>query len=56
MPNPFYTYKQSYLKQFSLAWVQFSSIWPIYKTLSGTPTLGQSGPESDNNKEVLRIS
>ena len=23
MPNPFYTYKQFYFKQFSLVWVQF---------------------------------
>ena len=35
---------------------QFSSIWPIDRTLSGTTTLGQSGPGSDGNERVLRIS
>ena len=47
--------KQFYFKQFSLASVQFSSIWPIDRTLSGATTLGQSGPESDGNEEVLYI-
>ena len=32
-----------------------SSIWPIDKTLSGTTTPGQSGPESDGNERVLCI-
>ena len=32
-----------------------SSIWPIYKTLSGAITLGQSGPGSDVNEAVLHI-
>ena len=47
--------KQFYIKQFSLAWVQFSSIWPIDRTLSSATTPGQSGPENDGNEEVLRI-
>ena len=34
----------------------FSSIWPIYRTLSGSTTLKMSGPGSDGNEEVLRIS
>ena len=32
-----------------------SSIWPIDRTLSGATTLGQSGPGSNGNKEVLHI-
>ena len=32
---------------------QFSSIWPIDRTLSGATTLGQSGPGSDYNEGVL---
>ena len=40
--------------QFSIS-TQFSSIWPIYKPLSGTTTLGQSGPGSDGNERVLSI-
>ena len=35
---------------------RFSSIWPIDRTLSGAATPGQSGPGSDGNEEVLRIS
>ena len=35
--------------------MQFSSIWPIDRTLSGATTLGQSGPGSDGNEGVLRI-
>ena len=42
-------------KQFSLAYLQFSSIWPIDWTLSGATTPGQSGPESDGNERVLCI-
>ena len=34
---------------------QFSSIWPIDKTLSGATTMGQSEHGSDGNKGVLRI-
>ena len=33
-----------------------SSIWPIDRTLSGATTPGQSGPGSDGNEGVLRIS
>ena len=47
--------KQFYFKQFSLAKVQFSSIWPIDRTLSGATTPGQSGPGSYGNERVLRI-
>ena len=32
-----------------------SSLWPKDKTLSGAFTPDQSGPESDGNKEVVRI-
>ena len=32
-----------------------SSIWPIEGTLSGATILGQSGPGSDGNKDVLHI-
>ena len=32
--------------------MQFSSIWPIDRTLSGATTLGQSGPASDGNEGV----
>ncbi len=35
--------------------IQFSSIRPIDRTLSGAMTPGQSRPGSDGNKEVLRI-
>ena len=34
---------------------QFSSIWPIDRTLSSTITPSQSVPGSDGSKEVLRI-
>ena len=40
--------------QFSLM-TQFSSIWPIDKTLSGASTPVPSGLSSDDNEEVLRI-
>ena len=33
---------------------QFSSIWPIDKTLLGTNSPDQSGPKKDGNKGVLR--
>ena len=35
--------------------MQFSSIWPIDRTLSGATTPGQSGPGSDGSEEVLHI-
>ena len=48
--------KQFYLKEFRLALgSQFSSIWPIDRTLSGAITPDQSGPGSDGNKWALRI-
>ena len=34
---------------------QFSSIWPIERTLSGATTPSQSGPGSEGNEEVLCI-
>ena len=34
---------------------QFSSIWPIDRTLSGAATSGQSGSGRDDNEGVLRI-
>ena len=40
--------------QFSLR-TQFSSIWSIDRTLSSATTLGQSGPWSSGNAEVLCI-
>ena len=36
--------------------MQFSSIWPIDRTLSSATTLGQSWPESDRNEGILHIS
>ena len=35
--------------------MQFSSILPIDRTLSGATTLGLSGPVSDGNEEGLHI-
>ena len=35
--------------------MQFSSIWPIDKTLSSATNPGQSGPGSNGNDWVLRI-
>ena len=35
--------------------MQFTSIWPIDRTLSGAITPGQSGPGIDGNEGVLRI-
>ena len=46
--------KHFYFKQFSLAQA-LNSIRPIYRTLSGDTILGQSGPGSDVNKQVLHI-
>ena len=40
--------------QFSIS-MQFSSIWLVYRALSGATTSGQSGPGSDGNKGALRI-
>ena len=40
--------------QFSIS-TQFSSIWPIDRTLSGATTPGQSGPGSDGNEGVHHI-
>ena len=40
--------------QFSIV-IQFTSIWPIDRTLSGATTLSQSEPGSDGNKGVLCI-
>ena len=42
-------------KQFFSISTQFSSIWPIDRTLSGATTPGQSGPGSDGNEGVLHI-
>ena len=39
----------------SIRSTQFSSIWPIDRTLSDATTPGQGGPESDDNKGVLCI-
>ena len=40
--------------QFGIS-TQFSSIWPIDRTLSGATTLGQSEPGRNGNDGVLRI-
>ena len=40
--------------QFSTS-MQFSSIWPIDRILSGATTRGQNEPGSNGNEEVLRI-
>ena len=40
--------------QFSIS-MQFSSIWPIDRGLSGATIPGQIGPGSDGNEGVLRI-
>ena len=34
---------------------QFSSIWPLNRTLSGVTTPSQIKPESDSNKDLLGI-
>ena len=47
--------KLFYFKQLSLALVQFSSIWPIDRTLSSATAPGQSGCVSDGNEWVLRF-
>ena len=40
--------------QFSIS-IQFSSIWPIDRTLSSASTVGQSRHGIDGNKEVFHI-
>ena len=40
--------------QFSIS-TQFSSIWPIDRTLSGATTPGQSGHGSDGNEGIRDI-
>ena len=40
--------------QFSIS-AEFSSIWPIDRTLSGITTTGHSGPGSDGNKGILCV-
>ena len=50
-----FRYQNFYFKQFSSAWVQFSSIWPIDRALSGSTALGQSVPGSDGNEGVVCI-
>ena len=40
--------------QFSIS-TQFSSVWPINRTLSGATTPGQSEPGTDGNEGVLHI-
>ena len=47
--------KQFYFKQFSNISTQFSSIYPIDRTLLGATTPTQNGPGSDGNEGVLRI-
>ena len=57
MPNPFLYNKTVLFQaiQFSIS-TQFSSIWPIDRTLSGTTTPAQNGPGIDGNEEALHIS
>ena len=50
-----FKYQNFYFEQFSLALVQFSSIWLIDMTPSGAIAPSQSGTGSDGNKGVLRI-
>ena len=40
--------------QFSIS-MQFGSIWPIDRALTGATIPGQSGPGSNGNKGMLRI-
>ena len=35
--------------------IQFSSIWPIYRILSGATPLGHNGPRNDGNEGILHI-
>ena len=56
MPNPFLYILTVLFQtiQFSLS-TQFSSIWPIDKTLSGATTPSLSGPRNDDNEGILHI-
>ena len=45
----------SNLEHFFNIGTQFSSIWPIERTLSGAATPGQNGPSSNDNEWVLHI-
>ena len=48
--------KQFYFKQFSFSIsTQFSSIWPIERTLSGATIPGESGLRNNGSKGVLHI-
>ena len=53
MPNPFLHIYSSISNNSSFT--QFSSIWPIDRTLLGATTPSQSGPGSDGNEELLHI-
>ena len=62
MSTIFFVYKQLKIKtvlfliiQFSIS-TQFISIWSINRALSRATPLGQNGPASDGNEEVLRIT
>ena len=48
--------KTVHFKESSLAWIQFSAIWPIDRTLSVATAPGQSGPVSDSNEGILYIA
>ena len=39
-----------------LSWWKTSSVWPIDRILTGTTPLGQSGPGSNSNEEVLHTT
>ena len=54
MSDPCHAYKQFFSIQFSLS-IQFSSIWPIDRTLSGAIIPGHNGPGGDGNNEVFHI-
>ena len=56
MPNSFLYIKTSLFQtiQFSIN-TQFSSIWPINRTLLAATTPGQSEPGNDGNEGVLHI-
>ena len=60
--NPSFIYTQLNVKAFQLLTIefsiigQFSSIWPIDRTLPDAATPGQSRTGSDGNKGILRIS
>ena len=54
MPNPFIRVNSSISNQFSRS-TQFSSIWPIHRTLSGTTTPGPKWTWEQWQKGVLHI-